>query len=140
MSKMKLTRTKIALGLSALAAASLLVVASAVSLGVTANNQLGAGTSVTATCQPAGAANDIVVGFDTPTYVPATKKFNVASVKLTNVAAACNTKKVQIVVADASGASIGSYTGTISGTSLTAALPTSVDSSLVGSVSVVIYD
>ena len=136
----KVTKFKVALAISSFAAASLFVVASAVSLGVTSNNQLAAGTSVTAACQPSGASQDIVVGFDTPTYVPATKKFNVGAVKLTNVAVACNTKKVQVVVANAAGASIGAYTGTISGTSLSATLPASVDSEAVASVSVVIYD
>lgn len=114
--------------------------ASAVSLGVSATNQLGAGTSVTATCQPSGASNDIGVAFASPTYAPATKKFTVGTVNLSNIAAACNTKSYQVVVADSTGAVLSTATGTVSGTSAAVALGTAVDSSLVASVSLVIYN
>lgn len=136
----KVNKTSVALVIAGLTATVGFAVASAVSLGVSANNELAAGTSVTASCQPAGLGNDIVVGFDTPVYVPATQGFTVDSVELSNVDAACNGLAVQVVVADATGASLGSFTGTVGGATVSAALPASVDSETVASVSVVIYD
>jgi len=118
---------------------SLLGVASAVSLGIEANNELGAGVSVTATCQPTTGA-EIVVGFDTPTYVPATQGFTVSSVHLSSVDPDCTGNDIKIVVANAAGTAIGTYTGTVTGTTVSATLPAAIDSELVASVSVVIYD
>ncbi len=130
-------RTKgilISLGIASTIALS---AASAVNLGISANNELGAGTSVTASCQPI--STPISVGFDTPTYVPANKTFTVSTVNLGNIAAACNGKNAKVVVSDSTGASLGTYSGTISGTSIAALLSSTVDSSAVAGVSVVIY-
>jgi hypothetical protein len=115
------------------------VAASAVALGIEANNELGAGVSITETCQPEGVSNDIAVGFSTPNYVPVDQTFEVGAAVLSNIDAACNGLDVQVVVADATGAELGSYTGTISGASVTATLPAPVDSAEVASVAVVIY-
>ena len=116
------------------------VAASAVALGIEANNELGAGVSVTATCQPEGVGNDILVGFATPTYVPANQTFTVNAASLSNIAAACDGLDIQVVVADDTGAALGTFTGTVSGATLTAGLPTAVNSADVASVAVVIYD
>jgi len=115
-------------------------VASAANLGINANNDLGAGTSVTASCQPAGASNDIKVGFAVPAYVPASKTFTVTDVNLTNIDAACFTKKYTAVVADATGASLVTVSGVVSTASQVISLPAPVDTAGIGSVSVVIYD
>lgn len=119
--------------------ASAFVVASAVDLGVEANNQLGAGVSITETCQPAGVDNDIAVAFGTPAYSAATKSFAVSNVSLSNLAAACNGLDVQVVVADADGDSLGSFAGVVGGTTLTAPLTSAINSEEVATVSVVIY-
>jgi len=115
-------------------------VASAVSLGIEANHDLAAGTSVTASCQPAGASNDIAVGFSTPTYVAASQTFTVNEVVLSNVLPACNGLEYQVVVADSAGASLGTVNGTVGGATVNAALSGAVDTDDVASVSVVIYD
>lgn len=115
------------------------VAASAVALGIEANNELGAGVSITETCQPEGVGNDIAVGFSTPTYVPADQTFEVAAAVLSNIDAACVGLDVQVVVADATGAELGAFDGVIGGTTLTATLPAAVDSAEVASVAVVIY-
>lgn len=135
---MKISKTKLALITMGIIGATGLGVASAVNLGISANNELAAGTSVTATCQPAGVSNDIDVAFSAPVYVPATQTFSVNQVILGNVAAACNTKNYDLVVANAAGASIGTATGVVSGTSVTVTLPAAVDAALVASVSLVI--
>jgi hypothetical protein len=113
--------------------------ASAVSLGIQANNGLGAGTSVTAACQPSGVANDISVTWAAPTYVPATNNFTVSSLNLANIAAACNGKSYKVVVADASGASLYATSGTITGTSTAITVAPTVAASAVASVAVTIY-
>jgi len=134
----KKTKLTIAgLGIAVLAAGGLSV-ASAVALGITANNELGAGTSVTATCQPVG--DDIIVGFSEPTYVSGTQTFDVAAVELSNIQATCDGLDIKVVVADGTGAALGTVSGTVSGSTYTATLPAAVDSAEVGSVSVVIYD
>ena len=130
-------KTRTGLLALALSATVLLGAASAVNLGITANNQLGAGTSVTATCQPS--ATPLGVAFDTPTYAAATQTFTVSTVNLSSVAASCNGKSVKIVVSNAAGASLATYSGTVSGTSVAGLLTSTVDSSAVGNVSVVIY-
>lgn len=129
----------VALSVAVLATAGL-AVASAVALGINANNELGAGASITATCQPAGEGNDIVVGFSEPTYVAATQTFNVSAVELSNIDAACNGLAIKVVVADETGNPLGTVTNTVSGSTFTGTLPASVDSAVVGSVNVVIYD
>ncbi len=115
-------------------------VASAVSLGIEANNELGAGTSVTATCQPAGASNDIAVGFSNPTYMAATTSFSVADIILSNVDVACTGLNYKIVVADNLGVSLDESLGVISGPSVTTALAGAVATEDIASVSVVIYN
>lgn len=114
-------------------------VASAANLGVQANNELGAGTSVSASCQPAGTGSDISVGFSAPTYVAASRSFSVDTVKLGNIAGACNTKPYKLVVANAAGATLAEKTGVVAGPAMNVALPSAVDSASVGSVSLVIY-
>jgi len=124
------------LGVAAFATVGL-TVASAVALGIAANNELGAGTSVTATCQPVG--DDIVVGFSEPAYVASTQTFDVDAVELSNIQATCDGLDIKVVVADTLGNSLGEVAGTVSGATYTATLPAAVDSAEVGSVSVVIY-
>lgn len=138
----KLTSRKLKFGALSVAAMAALGmgVASAVSLGIEANHDLGAGTSVTATCQPAGVGNDITVGFSAPTYVPATSSFTVADVLLGNIDAACTGLNYKVVVADSLGVSLDEVTGTVGGASATATLVSTVATADVASVSVVIYD
>lgn len=114
-------------------------VASAANLGIEANNELGAGSSVTASCQPAGAGNDITVGFAEPTYVSGTEAFSVNTVNLGNVDPSCATLPYKVVVSDASGVALAEKTGTVVAGSQAVVLPTAVDSATVGSVSLVIY-
>ncbi len=138
----KMTNKKLKFGaLSVVAIAALgMGVASAVSLGIEANNELGAGTSVTATCQPAGASNDITVGFPAPAYDGLTTSFTVDQVLLGNVDPACSGLNYKVVVADGTGAALDSVLGTVGGASVTANLVAPVATGDVASVSVVIYN
>ena len=137
----KLTNKKLKFGaLSAVALAALgMGVASAISLGIESNHNLGAGTSVTTTCQPAGVSNDITVGFSTPDYVAASTSFTVSDVVLGNVDAACDGLEYKVVVADTAGDELESVLGTVSGTSVTATFASVLDTEDIASVSVVIY-
>ncbi len=113
--------------------------ASAASLGVATTNSLGAGTSVTAACQPSGVSADIAIAFATPTYSAASGKYDVSGVNLSGIAAACNGKAYQLTLADSTGTSLGSATGTVTGTTATVTVPGTIDASAVTSVALVIY-
>lgn len=133
----KITKPRAILASIGLAALGGLVVASAVSLSLQANHELAAGSSVTQSCQ----TGVIGVGFDTPAWSAGTQKFTVSAVSLTNIEATCDGKNVKVVVADATGASLGAVTTTIAPTAgaQSFALPSAVNSNTVASVNVVVY-
>lgn len=138
--KKKTSRKALAIVLAGLGIAALgVTVASAVQLGIEENNDLAANVSITETCQPTSGPL-IKVGFSEPVYVATPQGFTVASVQLTNIAAACNGKDVKVVVAGASGAPLGSVSSVVAGGSLTVTLPAPVDTASVESVAVTIYD
>lgn len=126
-----------ALLIGATIAAALTSVASAVSLGVNQNNALGAGTSVTSTCQPTSGPL-IAVAFDTAGLAVTSGNYTASTVTLSNIAAACNNKPIKLTVLDASNNALATYSGTILGTSLSAVLSTPVSASSSASVAIVI--
>lgn len=112
--------------------------ASAAQLNLTAG-ALGAGTTVVASCD----ADGVAVAF-TNAFAAAAKGYTVTEVKLTGVAAGCSgqTAKVDLLNTDptdgSTGASLGQMTATVTGTTLTLAVPGSVKAADVKGVAVVI--
>lgn len=118
------------------------VLASAASLGVTGNT-LGAGTVVIASCDTDG----VTLNY-TNAYTPASGVYRTSAVTIGGLNAACNGKRLDITLKDATGASLG--TGSITALSLTVGPPavttanvtlgTTADASAVVGAAVVISD
>lgn len=99
--------------------------ASASKLGTATGQTLASGATVVASCDTSvtaswddGSTSPVWVGNATA----ANSTFNVTTLKLTGIAAGCNGKSYKAVVAGSTGAAIQSFSGTISGTSLTLTL------------------
>ena len=84
------------------------VAASAASLGGITSTSLGADDTVVASCDTDG----IGAGYTTA-YASGTTAYNTTAVNLTGVAAACNGLAYSVTVADSSGASLNTTTGTL---------------------------
>lgn len=95
------------LALGAGGAAAAAVVASAASIGSVNSTDLGAGTQVVSSCD-----SSIDVSYTTG-YDGTLGGYVVETVTLDNVAAACAGQAIDITLANASGASLGSATGTM---------------------------
>jgi hypothetical protein len=115
--------------------ASVLVVgASAATLGGLTPQTLGTSTEVVASCQTGG----LGVSWGTPTYDSSGPTYNVSSGTITGILPACNGKAFSLDVADGSGTSLGSATGTLSGATQGFSL-SAVDSQSIENVTLVIY-
>jgi hypothetical protein len=117
-----------------------LTISSASSLNL-AGGTVGAAASVVASCQSA-AAGAITVNFDNTfsATTPGGAGYSVTQVSLGNVDTNCNGQKVKVTLTNASGASLGEFTGTVGTTnSFTATAGTISAASVVGT-SVVIYN
>lgn len=134
MKKIRIVRYALPLGIAL--TAGLASVASAVNLGVSANNELAAGTSVTSTCQPTS-GTPISVGYDVPALTSG--NYTVSKVNLSAIAAACNGKNIKISVLDATNTKLADYTGTIGATTLSATLSVTAVVSNVATVAITIY-
>jgi hypothetical protein len=132
----KLLRARYAALLIAIAAVGGTTVSSAVNLGISSNNELGAGNSITASCQPSTGPN-ISVTWGSPTFASGAWTSN--TLNLANIAAACAGHSYKIAVADGSGSPLTTLTGTIAGTSLALTLSSAVAATSVNNVSVIIY-
>ena len=95
------------LALGAGGAAAAAVVASAASIGSVNSTDLGAGTQVVASCD-----STIDVSYTT-SYNSTLGGYVVATVTLDNVAAACAGQAIDVTVAGAGGAELGSAAGTM---------------------------
>lgn len=133
---MKKNRTRNGLLIAAAVCAGLVSVASAVSIGVSQNNEMGAGVSVTSSCQPSSGPN-IGVAFGDPSWVSGA--YAVDTVRLSNLAAACVGKSVKVSVMDSSNNVLANYSGTVSSASLAAPLSVAAPAATVANVAVVIY-
>ncbi|GAA3215743.1 hypothetical protein [Microbacterium terregens] len=95
----------LAIGAGVLAFAA--VVASAASLGTVTSDNLGAGTTVVASCDTVGGVN---VSYTT-VYDATASQYKVSSVTLSGVDAACNGQAVKISLYGAAGAELGTASG-----------------------------
>jgi len=112
------------------------VSASAASLGGVTSDSVGVDSGVVASCDTNGIGVDYTVS-----YAPASTRYNVATVVLTGVDAACETNAYSVTLADDS-TSLGESTGTISlagGSTVTIDVSSqNVDGELVDSIAVAI--
>jgi hypothetical protein len=112
------------------------VSASAASLGGVTSDSVGVDSGVVASCDTDGISVDYTVA-----YAAASQRYNVASVVLTGVAAACNGKAFSVTLADDT-TPLGESTGTVSlggGSTETIDVGSlSVDGELVDSIAVAI--
>lgn len=122
---------KLALVFGAGAIAAGATVAAAASLGTFTPGGTGTSVGIVAACDSTiGVSwND---GTTSPTYsgssTVANSTFNVSTLKLTGVDAACDGKNYKLVVADSSGTALQSASGTISLSSGTATIPFTANS------------
>ncbi len=109
----------LALALAAGVTATGAVLTSAATLGGLTSEDLGADTSMVASCDEDGVAADFTTAYDATegAYV-------VTAVKLTGVATACDDQDVEITLADSTGAELGS--GTLTDLDTSAAVSVSV--------------
>jgi hypothetical protein len=113
-----------------------LTISSAASLNLSGGS-VGAGTSVVASCQPAG--TPITVTF-VNAYSPSAPGYTVTSVKLGAVDAACAGQQLKVTLTGAANASLVEVTGVVvAGTNTLAVAGTIAATSVVGT-SVVIYN
>lgn len=133
------SKIKVALASFAVLALGGFTAASATSLALQANNDLSAGTSVTASCQLAS-DGDITVAFSTPVWNASTQEFTVNAVNLGNISEECDGYTATVVVAENLGTQLGTQTVTLDASGATTfALPAAVNAEAVASVSVVVY-
>lgn len=109
-----------------------LVGAAAASLDLTSSS-LGADASVVASCDTDGIAVNWGTGFNT-----LEQRFDLQSVELTGVAAACDGLDLEIVITDAADATIATFSGSATSTTTTASLAVAVDAEAVEGIAVVI--
>ena len=124
---------RVATALLAGAVAFAVVLAAASTLGVT-STAVQAGSGSVTSCDTDGVTTTYTTGFD------ATAGYTVSSVAISGIAAGCNGKSINVVLADGSNASLGTGTAvTISATSATVTISGTVATSAVANVHVVIY-
>jgi hypothetical protein len=99
------------------------------------STQLGAGTTVVASCQPAGKTID--VKFQNA-YSSAIKGFGVQQVTLANVDAACAGQKVSVALTDSADAKLFSGSGTIAGTTFDLTVSPEISAAALAGAAVVI--
>jgi hypothetical protein len=109
------------------------VLASAASIGTVSSATLGSGVSVVASCDTDG----VTVAY-TNTYNPANGNYEVSSVTIGGIAAACNTKALAITLADGAKAAQGTGGAAVSGTTQTFAITGNSDAGVVQHAAIVI--
>ncbi len=109
------------------------VLASAASIGTVSSKTLGSGVSVVASCDTDG----VTVAY-TNTYNPANGNYEVSSVTISDIAAACNTKVLAITLADGSNVAQGTGGAAISGTSQSFAITGNSNAGVVDHAAIVI--
>ena len=96
-------------------------------------NTLSAGNASVASCESATATGTYTVAYD-----QTLGGYKVATVNVTGIDVACNTKAISVTLTGASAAPLGTISGTVSGTSLTLTPSGTVSAALVQGVSVAI--
>lgn len=109
-----------------------LVGAAAASLDLTSSS-LGADANVVASCDTDGIDVNWGTGFNS-----LAQRFDLQSVELTGVAAACNGLDLEIVITDAADATIATFSGSATSVTTTASLASPVDAEAVEGIAVVI--
>jgi hypothetical protein len=109
-----------------------LVGAAAASLDLTSSS-LGADAQVVASCDTDGIDVNWVTG-----YNATAQRFDVEDIELSGVATACDGLDLEIVLTDSLDAQIGSFSGSASSGTTTAALTTPVDAEAIEGIAVVI--
>jgi len=120
------------LALGAGGAAAAAVVASAATLGSVNSTDLGAGTSVVASCDTDGIDVDYTTAYDS-----VSASYKVATVVLDGVDAACDAQAIKITFATGTGTSLAEITDTVDDTSLSFPV-TGVTAQALGGIAVVI--
>jgi hypothetical protein len=124
------TRAVIAvLGASALG----IGVASAATLGGLSSASLGANDTVVASCDTDG----VSIAYSN-TYDGTTGRYRTTAVTINGIAAGCNTRTLSVTLKDGTGASIGTGTVTVAGTSQVVTLAPTAASDAVAGAAVVI--
>jgi hypothetical protein len=109
-----------------------LVGAAAASLDLTSSS-LGADANVVASCDTDGIDVNWGTGFNS-----LAQRFDLQSVELTGVAAACDGLDLEIVITDAADATIATFSGSATSTTTNALLSSPVDAEAVEGIAVVI--
>ena len=125
---------KLIFGLAVGAVAFAGVFAMAASLGV-GSNSLGAGTADVASCDTDGVDHT----YDTA-YAAGLPGYRVTQVQVTGIAAACDGYDIKATVLDSADASLGEYTGSVSGTTHTFTVGGTVSAANVEDIAVVISE
>ena len=96
-------------------------------------NTLSAGNAAVASCESAGATGTYTVAYDANIGA-----YKVATVNVTGIDAACNTKNISVTLTGASNTNLGTIAGTIAGTSIALTPSATVPAAGVTGVSVAI--
>ena len=109
------------------------VLASAATIGTVSSNSLGSGVQVVASCDTDG----VTVAY-TNTYNPANGNYEVTSVTVSGIAAACATKNLAITLADAAKVAQGTGGAAVTGTTQSFAITGNSDAGVVEHAAIVI--
>ena len=122
-----------------------MVTASAAQLGTLTAQSLGTSATVVAACDTDGI--DASWDSSSPTSpvflgnaAPASSTYTVSRLILTGIAGGCNTQNYKVAIAGTTGTALQTFTGTISGTTLTLTVAPVLDSKNVGQIIVLIYE
>lgn len=108
--------------------------ASAASLGGITSDSLGADVGVVASCDTDG----VQLKPFTNTYDAALGRYQTSGVTIAGIAAACSTKTLSVTLKDSAGASLGSGTATVGGTTQAVTFSPTVNANAVVGAAVVI--
>lgn len=108
-------------------------VAMAASLGGLSSQQLGANTTVVASCD----TNGVSLSYTTA-YNATAGRYDVTSATVSGIAAACAGQTLSLTLADAGFVALGSGSATVSGTSQTVTFSPGIDAEAVARAAVVI--
>jgi hypothetical protein len=128
--KMKIKASRLALAAAGVAAFG---AASASTLGGLTSTSVGSNDTVVAACDSDGISIAYTTG-----YAASASKYQVTAVTLSGIHANCANQTAAVTVKNASGASLGSGSVTVSGTSASISLSTPADAEALAGASVVI--
>jgi len=133
---MKFVSNKVALAVGAGVVATGAIAVSAASLGTLSAAGVGTSTAAVSGCQ----TGSLTVIWDSPTY-DVTKVYNTAGLTLGGIEPACQDKPYKLTVAQVNGISLVQVAGTTTvASAITAASFAAVDTELIGSVTLTIFN